>query len=95
MVAAAGDRVQRTVPADWFDRSHLDALATRRLLTRIGSTELLASYSSIALVSLVPDDLARASRYLRDTLGDLEAADLRTRDVVLAFNVPQPRATAR
>ena len=65
---------------DGFRRSHLDALATQRLLARLESDLRLATYDAVQLVALVTQDAARAAQFVRETLGGLEAAsaDLRT-----------------
>ncbi|MFE3281188.1 PucR family transcriptional regulator [Nocardia sp. NPDC059239] len=70
---------------DGFRRSHFDALTTQRMLTRLASPERLATYDSVALASLVTEDMERADRFVRDTLGDLAEADPEIRAAVLTF----------
>jgi DNA-binding PucR family transcriptional regulator len=81
-----------------FRRSHLDALATQRLLAHLHSTQRIASFDTIALVSLVTENLDRAEQFITDTLGDLESASPEIRTAVLAFVTQQcnvSRAAAR
>jgi DNA-binding PucR family transcriptional regulator len=72
-----------------FRRSHLDALATQRLLARLHSTQRIASFGTIQLVSLVTESPERADQFIKDTLGELETASPEIRTAVLAFVTEQ------
>jgi DNA-binding PucR family transcriptional regulator len=72
-----------------FRRSHLDALATQRLLARLHSTQRIASFRSIQLASLVTENRERADQFIKDTLGELETASPEVRTAVLAFVTEQ------
>jgi DNA-binding PucR family transcriptional regulator len=81
-----------------FRRSHLDALATQRLLAHLHSTQRIASFDTVQLVSLVTENLDRADQFIKDTLGELESASPEIRTAVLAFVTQQcnaSRAAAR
>jgi DNA-binding PucR family transcriptional regulator len=72
-----------------FRRSHLDALATQRLLARLHSTQRIAGFGTIQLVSLVTENPERADQFIKDTLGELETASPEIRTAVLAFVTEQ------
>jgi DNA-binding PucR family transcriptional regulator len=72
-----------------FRHSHLDALATQRLLARLHSTQRVASFGAIQLASLVTENPERADQFIKDTLGDLETASPEVRKAVLAFVTEQ------
>ena len=79
---------------DGFRRSHLDALATQRMLARLTSPCQVARYQDVQLVALLTADPAQADEFLADTLGDLLLhADARTRDVVATYLREQCCAT--
>ncbi|UGS38047.1 PucR family transcriptional regulator [Capillimicrobium parvum] len=62
-----------------FRRSHLDALATQRLMHRGGGHLRLARYDDVQVVALATHDEERADEFVARTLGELAAAppDLR------------------
>ncbi|EFV14666.2 PucR family transcriptional regulator [Segniliparus rugosus] len=68
-----------------FRRSHLDAVATQRMLARLTSPHQVAHYDDIALVALLTSDSARADEFLRDTLGGLLTAERDIRDTVATY----------
>ncbi|CAM3923618.1 MULTISPECIES: PucR family transcriptional regulator [Tsukamurella] len=70
---------------DGFRRSHLDAGAAQRLLSRLGSPRRVARYDDIALISLITADTAKADEFVHDTLGELLTADQDTRDTVATY----------
>ena len=81
-----------------FRRSHLDAITTQRLLARLNSTQRVASFETVQLVSLVTQDPDRADQFIKQTLGKLEAASPELRATVLTFVNEQcnaSRAAAR
>jgi DNA-binding PucR family transcriptional regulator len=76
-----------------FRRSHLDALTTQRLLARLHSTQRIASFDTVQLVSLVTENPDRAGQFIKDTLGELETASPEIRTAVLAFVTEQCNAS--
>jgi DNA-binding PucR family transcriptional regulator len=64
---------------DGFRRSHLEALATQRLMHRMPGELRIATYEDVQLVALTAGDEERASEFVTRTLGGLETAgpDLR------------------
>jgi DNA-binding PucR family transcriptional regulator len=79
--------------ADGFRRSHLDALTTQRMLTRLTSPRQVARYGDVQLVSLLAQDPHLADEFVTDTLGELATADAETREVVLAYVREQCNST--
>jgi DNA-binding PucR family transcriptional regulator len=57
-----------------FRRSHLDALATHRLMHRAPAAPRLASYDEVQVVALATQDEERADAFVARTLGELAAA---------------------
>ena len=81
-----------------FRRSHLDAITTQRMLARLNSTQRVAGFEDVQLVSLVTQDPDRADRFVKQTLGKLAAASPEIRAAVLTFVNEQcnaSRAAAR
>ncbi|WP_127551659.1 CdaR family transcriptional regulator [Actinoplanes sp. OR16] len=78
---------------DGFRRSHLDAVATQRMLTRLTSPQQVARYTDVQLVALLTADPAQADEFLDDTLGDLLHADAETRETVAVYVREQCSAT--
>ena len=76
-----------------FRRSHLDALASQRLLARLHSTQRVASFERVQLVSLVTENPDRADQFITDTLGELQRASPEIRTAVLAFVAEQCNAS--
>ncbi|WP_229739735.1 helix-turn-helix domain-containing protein [Nocardia rhizosphaerihabitans] len=70
---------------DGFRRSHMDASAAQRLLTRMGSARPVVRYEDVALVSVLTADMAQADQFVTDTLGDLATADPVLRQTVLTY----------
>lgn len=70
---------------DGFRRSHLDAVATQRVMVRLGSTQRVARFTDIELVALVSADPEQADRFITHTLGDFASADSELRQTVLTF----------
>ncbi len=68
-----------------FRRSHLDALATQRMMTGLESPQHIAHYRDIQLAALLTTDPERAAEFLAETLGDLLHADSETRETVAAY----------
>ncbi|HEX4108536.1 MAG TPA: PucR family transcriptional regulator [Solirubrobacteraceae bacterium] len=57
-----------------FRRSHLDALATQRLMHRTSPHLRLASYDEVQVVALATQDEERAEEFVRRTLGEFAGA---------------------
>ncbi len=72
-----------------FRRSHLDAVATQRMLTRLTSPRQVARYRDVHLVVLLSADPAQADEFVADTLGDLRSADQDTLDTVHTYVAEQ------
>ncbi|HEY4896637.1 MAG TPA: helix-turn-helix domain-containing protein [Solirubrobacteraceae bacterium] len=58
-----------------FRRSHLDALATQRLMARMPTELQLAGYEEVQLVALSSQDAEGAAEFVSRTLGELAGAD--------------------
>jgi DNA-binding PucR family transcriptional regulator len=81
-----------------FRRSHFDAIATQRLLARLRSTQRVASFETVELVSLVTQDASRADHFVKRTLGEFESASPELKTAVRTFVNEQcnaSRAAAR
>ncbi len=81
-----------------FRRSHLEAITTQRMLARLNSTQRVAGFEDVQLVSLVTQDPDRADQFVKQTLGNLAAASPEIRAAVLTFVNEQcnaSRASAR
>ncbi len=68
-----------------FRRSHLDAITTQRTLGRLNSTQRVAEFQAVQLVSLITEHPERADQFIRDTLGALQSASPELKDSVLTF----------
>ncbi len=68
-----------------FRRSHLDALATQRLLVRVASDRVVASYDAVELVALVTSDEERSAEFVRRTLGELAEATPELRETLRVY----------
>ena len=81
-----------------FRRSHLDAITTQRMLARLNSTQRVAGFEAVELVSLVTQDPDRADQFVKQTLGEFAPASPDLRAAVLTFVNEQcnaSRAAAR
>ncbi|OBA71732.1 transcriptional regulator [Mycobacterium sp. 1554424.7] len=78
---------------DGFRGSHLDALTTQRMLSRLGSAQQMAHFSDVELVSLLTQENERADQFIRHTLGELANADAQLRRSVLTYIDHQCNAT--
>jgi DNA-binding PucR family transcriptional regulator len=68
-----------------FRRSHLDALATQRLMNRMPEDLRVASYGDVQLVVLASQDEERASEFVTRTLGELATADAELRETLRVY----------
>ncbi|MEU4689618.1 helix-turn-helix domain-containing protein [Actinoplanes sp. NPDC023714] len=88
LVLPPGVRIAIGRPAtdlDGFRRSHLDAVTTQRMLTRLTSPQQVARYTDVQLAALLTADPVQAGEFLTDTLGDLLHADAETRETVAVY----------
>jgi DNA-binding PucR family transcriptional regulator len=76
-----------------FRRSHLDALTTQRMLSRLASTQRVAAYDEVELVALITQDQERADEFIARTLGDLADAAPELTSAVHAFVAEEGNAT--
>ncbi len=68
-----------------FRRSHLDALATQRLMHRSAQRPALASYDEVQVVALAAQDEERADEFVRRTLGALADASAELRETARTY----------
>ena len=83
-----GVRIALGIPAtgvEGFRRSHLDAVATQRMMMNRRSSTRVASFADIELVALVTSDATQADRFIKHTLGDFAAADRELQEAVLVY----------
>ncbi len=81
-----------------FRRSHLDAVTTQRMMSRLNSTQRVAGFEAVELVCLVSQNPDLADQFVKQTLGELAAAAPAVRAAVLTFVNEQcnaSRAAAR
>jgi DNA-binding PucR family transcriptional regulator len=75
-----------TLPGiEGFRRSHLDALATQRLLQRVPEDVRVATYDEVQVVALATQDEQRADEFVRRTLGPLATAAPELRETLRAY----------
>lgn len=68
-----------------FRRSHIDALNTQRLMSRVNSNLRIATFSMVEMVALLTDDADGLEQFLNNTLGDLRTASPEVRTTVLVY----------
>lgn len=68
-----------------FRRSHLDALATQRLMHRTAARPPVAGYDDVQVVALATQDEERADEFVARTLGELATAPAELRETVRAY----------
>lgn len=68
-----------------FRRSHLDAISTQRMMTRLGPGRQIATFRDVELTALITADPGEADRFIKNTLGDLEGAGPELKRTVLTF----------
>lgn len=78
---------------DGFRRSHLDAVTTQRMLTRLASQHRAARYEDVQLAALLTVDPAQAEEFVSDTLGGLLNADAEIRETVATYLSEQCSST--
>lgn len=70
---------------DGFRRSHLDAVATQRLMSRMPWELRLASFADVQVVALAAQDEERSAEFVARTLGDLASADPELRHTLRVY----------
>jgi DNA-binding PucR family transcriptional regulator len=80
-----------------FRRSHLDALATQRLMHRTSAAPPVASYDDVQVVALATQDEERADEFVARTLGAFATAPAELRETARVYLREQSNAarTAR
>ncbi|PRY44478.1 PucR family transcriptional regulator [Umezawaea tangerina] len=78
---------------DGFRRSHLQALATQRMLARLSSPQQVATHDDVELVALVTGDREGADQFVQRVLGRLETAPPDLTEAVRAFLAEQCNAS--
>ncbi|MFF7438244.1 helix-turn-helix domain-containing protein [Streptomyces sp. NPDC008122] len=78
---------------DGFRSSHLDALTTQQMLTRLTSPSRLAFHHEVELVALLTADPEGADRFVKRTLGELETAPPEITETLRVFIAEQCNAT--
>ncbi len=81
-------RVALGLPAagiDGFRRSHLDAVATQRLMYNVPGATRVARYADVQLVALAAQDVERAKEFVARTLGELAGASPELRNTVRTY----------
>jgi DNA-binding PucR family transcriptional regulator len=68
-----------------FRRSHLDALATQRLLHNLAGDVRVARFADVELVALAASDSERAGEFVARTLGALGTADSELRETLRTY----------
>jgi DNA-binding PucR family transcriptional regulator len=87
--------VGSTAPGlEGFRRSHLDALATQRLMHRQRTDVALARYEDVRAVVLAVADEERALEFVGRTLGDLAGADETLRETLRTYLREDSNATS-
>jgi DNA-binding PucR family transcriptional regulator len=76
-----------------FRRSHLDALATQRLMHRASSPPPLASYDDVQVVALATSDEERADEFIARTLGEFATAPAELRETARVYLREQSNTT--
>lgn len=70
---------------DGFRRTHLEALATQRVLTRLLSPRRICAFDDVQLVSALAVGSTEFEMFIRDILGDLEQAEPTIQRTVLTY----------
>ncbi|WP_158694475.1 CdaR family transcriptional regulator [Streptomyces canus] len=68
-----------------FRQTHLEALATQRVLAALNSPRRISKFDDVRLASVLVVGTPQLDTFIHDTLGDLEHADPVIRQTVLAF----------
>jgi DNA-binding PucR family transcriptional regulator len=76
-----------------FRRSHLDALATQRLMHRTSTAPPVASYDDVQVVALATQDQERADEFVARTLGEFATAPAELRETARVYLREQSNTT--
>ena len=68
-----------------FRRSHADATAAQRMVSRLESPQRLLFFDEVQLVALMTSNAEGAERFVRQILGDLADAPRDVRETVLVY----------
>lgn len=68
-----------------FRRSHLEALTTQRMLTRLRSRHQVALFADVQMIALLTENPAEADNFIKTTLGDFESANPTLHTTVLTY----------
>jgi DNA-binding PucR family transcriptional regulator len=68
-----------------FRRSHLDALTTQRMLTRLRSRQRVAFFADVQMIALLTENPDGADDFITKTLGDFESAGPMLHATVLTY----------
>ncbi|WP_242657788.1 PucR family transcriptional regulator [Mycobacterium kubicae] len=68
-----------------FRRSHLDALTTQRMVTRLQSPQRVAFFADVRMVALLTENQDGADDFIKTTLGDFESASPTLHTTVLTY----------
>jgi PucR C-terminal helix-turn-helix domain len=68
-----------------FRRSHLEALATQRMLVRLRSRQQIAFFDDVRMVALIAQNPDTAGEFIKSTLGDFESASSELQETVLTL----------
>jgi DNA-binding PucR family transcriptional regulator len=63
------------------------------MMGRLNSTQRIAGFDDVELVSLITQNPEQADEFIKHTLGNLESADAELRDTVLCFLTEQCNAS--
>ncbi|WP_238997378.1 helix-turn-helix domain-containing protein, partial [Mycolicibacterium sp. CBMA 361] len=72
-----------------FRRSHLEAAAAQRLVTRLRSGRRAVRFDDVQLVALLTNDVTEARQFVADVLGDLATAEPVLRSTVRIYIAEQ------
>ncbi|KZS80198.1 hypothetical protein A4G29_15655 [Mycobacterium kansasii] len=70
---------------DGFRRSHREALATQRIMARLGSRQRVARFADVQMVALLTENPDGADNFIETTLGEFASASLTLRNTVLTY----------
>jgi DNA-binding PucR family transcriptional regulator len=68
-----------------FRRTHVDAAAAQRLLSRLGSALPVVRYEDVQMIDLMSADVGQLDQFVSDVLGDFETASPALHQTVLAY----------
>lgn len=68
-----------------FRDTHLDALAARAMVTRLGSAQRFTAYADVELIDSLTKDRTSAQRFVTKTLGPPADADHALRQALLTY----------